>query len=195
VVLPPYDTITCYYLKDLIAGKKKAIKNDALKRITIPHYEGLGIKEICNYLMQHEATVAPWLPDMIEIPRLPKDYLGNVAFTVLGDPFGQWVKAQIEERNSKVLLEKNNAVEMDPEMAAAFHQSTAVSSKYRPTKFCWPANLILIYLLNYRSPERYRGEPPEDRREETADQGPGRPRQGGGGAEGAAGRAGTPAER
>ena len=104
------------------------MKNDNVKRINIPAYEGMGIKEICNFLMQHQ-HIAEWLPDLREIPRLPKEYLGNIAFTVLGDTFGDWVKAQIEARNTKVLVERNNNIEMDPEMAAAFNQSTAVSSK------------------------------------------------------------------
>ena len=68
-------------------------------------------------------------PDMIEVPRLPKEFLGNVAFTVLGDVFGDWVKQQIESRNEKVLVERNNAIEMDPEMAEAFKSYAAVSSK------------------------------------------------------------------
>ena len=105
------------------------MKNNALKRIAIPAYEGLGIKEICAFLMQHQ-QIGEWLPDMIEVPRLPKEFLGNLAFSVLGAVFGDWVKGQILARNTKVLVERNNNIEMDPDMAAAFNQSTAVSSKY-----------------------------------------------------------------
>ena len=72
IYLPPYQCITIFFLKDLINGCKKTIKNDAVKHITIPQYEGLGLKEICNFLMQHQ-QIADWLPDMIEIPRLPKE--------------------------------------------------------------------------------------------------------------------------
>lgn len=70
--MPPYQCITIFFCKDLINGKKKTISNDAVKRITIPQYVGLGIKEICNFLMKHQ-QIADWLPDMIEIPRLPKE--------------------------------------------------------------------------------------------------------------------------
>ena len=66
---------------------------------------------------------------MIEIPRLPKDFIANVAFTVLGKPFGDWVKGQIELRNYKITTEKQLNIDMDPELAAAFNASTAVSSK------------------------------------------------------------------
>ena len=105
------------------------MKNSAVKRISIPAYFGLGIKEICNFLMQYP-HMAQWLPDLKEIPRLPKEFLGNIACTVLGNVFSDWVKEQIEARNAKVLVDRNNNIEMDPEMAAAFQQSTAVSSKY-----------------------------------------------------------------
>ena len=82
-----------------------------------------------NFLQDHQ-HVGDWLPDMIEIPRLPKDFIANVAFTVLGKPFGDWVKGQIELRNYKITTEKQLNIDMDPELAAAFNASTAVSSKY-----------------------------------------------------------------
>lgn len=80
--------------------------------------------------LQDHLEVANWLPDLIEIPRLPKEFLANVAFTVIGDPFGQWVKQQIEARNQKLTTEKQLNIDLDPELAAAFNASTAVSSKY-----------------------------------------------------------------
>ena len=81
-----------------------------------------------NFLQDHQ-HVGDWLPDMIEIPRLPKDFIANVAFTVLGKPFGDWVKGQIELRNYKITTEKQLNIDMDPELAAAFNASTAVSSE------------------------------------------------------------------
>ena len=42
--------------------------------------------------MEHQ-QIGNWLPDLQEIPRLPKEFLGNIAFSVLGSIFGDWVKA------------------------------------------------------------------------------------------------------
>jgi hypothetical protein len=42
--------------------------------------------------MQHQ-QIAEWLLDIVEVPRLPKEFLGNLAFSVLGAVFGDWVKA------------------------------------------------------------------------------------------------------
>ena len=123
------------------------MKNSNVKRIAIPAYEGLGIKEICNFLMEHQ-HIAQWLPDLQEIPRLPKEFLGNMAFTVLGTVFGDWVKAQILARNTKVLVERNNNIEMDPDMAAAFTNSTAVSSKYLFSTTFWPRTRCLFGVLD-----------------------------------------------
>ena len=81
-----------------------------------------------SFLQNHQ-QVGDWLPDMIEIPRLPKEYIANVAFTVLGKPFGDWVKGQIELRNYKITTDKQLNIDLDPELAAAFNASTAVSSK------------------------------------------------------------------
>ena len=67
-----------------------------------------------------QPDIGDWFPDMIEIGRLPKEFIGNVAFTIIGKPFGDWLKAQIEARNRKVLIDRQNEIQMDPEMAAAF---------------------------------------------------------------------------
>jgi hypothetical protein len=69
-------------LKDLISGSKKRIKNTEVKHISVPQYEGLGIKEMSQFLQGH-VDIVNYLPDMIEIPRLPKEYLANVAYTVV----------------------------------------------------------------------------------------------------------------
>ena len=49
--------------------------------------------------------------------------------SVLGDVYTDWVKAQVEARNAKVTKEKDLMISMDPEVAAAFERSTAVSRK------------------------------------------------------------------
>ena len=66
---------------------------------------------------------------MIEIPRLPKEYLANIAYSVVKQPFSDWVKKQINLRNQKITTEQQLNIELDPELAAAFNNSTAVSSK------------------------------------------------------------------
>ena len=51
--------------------------------------------------------------------------------TVLEDAFTNWVGAQIEARNEEVTDKKEMNIELDADIAAAFHTSTSVSRKYR----------------------------------------------------------------
>ena len=64
-----------------------------------------------------------------EIFKLPRGYLGNVAYTVIGDPFNNWVKVVINQRNARVTDDKEMAIQMDPEIAKIFKASTSVSGK------------------------------------------------------------------
>ena len=62
--------------------------------------------------------------------RLPKQWIANVAYAILGDTFSKWVKAKIEENHEKKAEKGNLMIDMDPEVHAAFQSSTAVSRKY-----------------------------------------------------------------
>jgi hypothetical protein len=52
----------------------------------------------------------------------------NVLYTQVGLPFKNWVAARVEERNERMV--KDNFIEMDPAIEAAFRASTHVSRKY-----------------------------------------------------------------
>ena len=67
------------------------------------------------------------LPCEKEIIKLPKQYLTNVIYTIVGQNFANWVRAKIEERNAKVQKDKDLMIAVDPAIAAAFQNSTAVS--------------------------------------------------------------------
>ena len=62
---------------------------------------------------------------------MPKQWLANVCNSVLKDVFKQWVKNQVDERNQKLAVEKGIMIEVDPEIAEAFRNSTKVSRKYQ----------------------------------------------------------------
>ena len=60
------------------------------------------------------------LPPSKEITKLSRSYLSNVIYTVMGEPFQQWVATQVNTRNQKVALEGNNVISMDPQIARIF---------------------------------------------------------------------------
>ena len=66
----------------------------------------------------------------------------NIAYSIVGDKFAAWVKERIEERNAKVTKEQNMLIHMDPEVAAAFQASTAVSRTYY-----FLISLILLFMI------------------------------------------------
>ena len=56
-----------------MSGKKKMIRTTAIRTIHIPQYEGLGIKEIRQYLDVKHPEVYAYLPEpSIELPNVPK---------------------------------------------------------------------------------------------------------------------------
>ena len=49
--------------------------------------------------------------------------------TVVGKPFSDWVRHQIDQRNGKLASDHNLNIELDAEIAAAFRSSSQISSK------------------------------------------------------------------
>ena len=69
-----------------------------------------------------------YLPDEIDLPKIPKQWLINICAAVLGDTFRHWVHQQVQERNDVMNDKKGVMISMDPDMAAKFEASTHVSS-------------------------------------------------------------------
>ena len=62
-----------------------------------------------------------YIPDQpLERRKLPKQFIVNLAWSIVGAPFGQFVKAKINERNAKLSVEGNLLIDMDADAAAAF---------------------------------------------------------------------------
>ena len=77
-------------------------------------FEGLGIKEIRQFLDQHHPEVNAYLPEPnLELPKVPKQWLANVCATVLQEKFSDWVKVQVEARHKKVAVKKDVLITMD----------------------------------------------------------------------------------
>lgn len=92
--LSSYDTVTVYFCKDLITGKKKYIKCDQVKYMFVPQYESLSIERILEKAQQW-LEVWNYLPDERDIHRLPRQWLINVIFTLVGEPFQEWTDERV----------------------------------------------------------------------------------------------------
>ena len=73
-----------------------------------------------SFVSVHQ-TVSEALPtEPKEIRKLPRAYLANLIYTLVGKSFADWVSLQIKARNEKVAAQQNLMVAMDPEIAKIF---------------------------------------------------------------------------
>ena len=131
IYLPPIETVTVWHLRDLAANNRKMIKCEQVKVIQVPQYDGLTFNDILAYVQRTKnGDVMAYLPlTEKEIYKLPRAYLSNVAYTVIGNDFKTWMKVVMNQRNARVTDDKDMAIRMDPEIAQIFKSSTSVSGK------------------------------------------------------------------
>ena len=58
-------------MEDILSAKKKAIRNDQIRWIFVPQYEGLGIKVMFESVKKYP-DVFMHLPDEKDIGQLPR---------------------------------------------------------------------------------------------------------------------------
>ena len=108
---------------------RTVLKDHECRHLQVPQYKTLKVERLYQFIGNYPDTFR-YYPVDSEIHRLPKQWLVNVAYAVLGDLFSSWVKEQVEERNAKVAEKGNLMIELDAEIHQAFLQSSAVSRKY-----------------------------------------------------------------
>ena len=100
--VPEYNVCTVFHLKDLACNKRKIILAKDVKHYFVPSYEGLSKDEIMEFA-KHYSDVEMALPAVEhERLKLHRSYIINVVYTLVGEPFRQWVNNIIEARNRKI---------------------------------------------------------------------------------------------
>ena len=126
--LPPYDCVTIFHLRDLAARKRTWLKCDGVKILQVPQFEGLKVEVLLQYAEQFP-EVRKALPEVQrEIAKMPRAYICNIIYTFAGEPFAEFVNGKVRARNQKIQQEQDY-IQMDPEIAAIYQRSTAVSGK------------------------------------------------------------------
>ena len=97
--------------------------------LNVPQYEGLSIDRILEKGQEHPEVVN-YLPDERDIERLPRSFIVNVTYTLMGEKFKSWVHEVIVERNNRIAENRKLIIELDPAVAAAFRDSVNISSKF-----------------------------------------------------------------
>jgi hypothetical protein len=129
IFLPPYQNVTVWHLSDLASGKRKPIKAAAVKTINIPHFSGLNIETMLEHAKNWPAVAMALPLEPREIDKLPRSYIANCIYTIVGTPFRQWVDQQCQLRNDKVIEKQNLQITMDPAVYQAFLNSKHVSTQ------------------------------------------------------------------
>ena len=84
-----------------------------MKHLSVPQYEGLNVQDVLKNIGMKDGFRL-YMPVIKEIPKLPKQFIINVAYSIIGEPFAKWVRGQIEARNLKVTKQKDLLIAMDP---------------------------------------------------------------------------------
>lgn len=121
------------------------IKCDKVCYLFCPQYEGLSLEKILQQTAQYP-EVLQYFPVQKEIQKLPRQWVINVIYTIVGKSFADWVQQQIDSRNEKMASDHNLMIELDPDIAAAFRASTQISSKYANSLVDQPKSVTLLIL-------------------------------------------------
>ena len=93
-----FECLTIWHLRDLASGKKDIIKNVNVRIISVPQFEGLTIEDMMEYARPVDSVMNA-LPPLNECAKVPRAYIANVIYSLVGEHFQQWVKARIDARN------------------------------------------------------------------------------------------------
>ena len=97
----------------------------------MPSYDGLTIEDFLEFATEaSNGKALEALPESKkELMKMPRSYIANVIYTIIGDAFQKWADERITARNEKVVKDRDMEIKMDPEIAAIFKASSAVSGK------------------------------------------------------------------
>ena len=148
--LPPFKSVNIYFMKEVMAMKKKAIKSKDVQHIYAPQYETLTCAKIYEFV-QHNAEARAYFPVDKDVPALPRQvsdsfqapdrllavltlslllqWILNVCNTVIGSAFTDWIKSCVSARNDSMAEKRDMNVAIDPEILAVIRASNAVSTQ------------------------------------------------------------------
>ena len=107
------ENVTIYFLKDILSGRKKHVKAEHVQTIFVPQYEKLTLKHILDFAGQ-DPNLQLYLPDAPDMPKTPKQWICDICAAVVGQPFRDWVKQQMEDRNATFARKNQMFIGCDP---------------------------------------------------------------------------------
>ena len=89
--LPPLESCTIYWLKDIVSGQKRALDGHLITFQACPQYETLSTPLLLQWARQQNSDLFSYLPIEKEISQLPKQYVVTMIFRSIGHPFSQFI--------------------------------------------------------------------------------------------------------
>ena len=70
----------------------------------LPHYDNLTVEKLFEFAESYDNgdTMAVFPEERKERLKLQRSYIGNCIYTIVGQPFKDWVQERIVKRNEKV---------------------------------------------------------------------------------------------
>ena len=128
VYLPDFESVTAWHMRDLISSKKKKILSKNIKHLSVPQYEDLTIKNFIAWSEPYEEVMECLPASMLEIKKLPRQYLINVIYTIMGSEFKQYVDELIQKRHQRIAEDATQNIIMDADIVEAFQKSQAINT-------------------------------------------------------------------
>jgi hypothetical protein len=110
------------------------VKATNIKVLSVPNYEGLTIDDFLKKAKNYH-IMNSYLPEERDIHRLPRSFIINVLYTMIGEDIKLYVSRIIEERNKAVVDHQRMALELDDDIRRAFEMSTSISRKLHFVNF------------------------------------------------------------
>jgi hypothetical protein len=98
--LPPYTEANLEFMRDVISGKKKLIKNDDVKIITVPNLPELSALRLCK-LAHADRVISKYLPEYNENRSYNRKFLFTVINTVKRDFFPTNIREAMQRRKAR----------------------------------------------------------------------------------------------
>ena len=115
--LDTYDAMSIYHLRDLAQKRKTRIKCDDVRVYHAPQYKNIAIKDMLLFAQAYPQVTNALPSEKAELENLHRDYVSTVIYTLVGQPFINWVNQRVEERNDYIKEHQDQMVQLDPEIA------------------------------------------------------------------------------
>ena len=107
IYLPSYNVCTVDHSREVASNKRKILYSKDIKHISVPQFKGLGIDAMLDFAKDYPEVYQALPSEPRELDKLHRGYVANVIFTLVGQPFKNWINSVTEARNKKIIEEQD----------------------------------------------------------------------------------------